>query len=262
MRLVDLEHSEECGKKYFEHVLQTGQLPEFMCPSYAALYALKVGRLDEFATKLAWLGVVDYTPTAELIDDCSTAVARPIAVKAFYAISVGMLNVPITKGYAFLTMDEYIELTRRLLEKSAKQVSTRRRPEPKEEVKPSGGQTYNISSATMPPCVANILSQLERGIEVPHSARFLVVTYFNYTYRHLPVDDRVRLISSLFQNSPDYNPKITEYQVKHIIGQAGGRREYSVPTCQWIKSEGYCVADCGVKSPIQFLRRRKTIIIK
>jgi len=262
MRLVDLEHSEECGKKYFEHVMQTGQLPEFMCPSYAALYAIRVGRLDEFATKLAWLGVVDYRPTAEVTDDCVTAVARPIAVKALYAISVGMLNVPIVKGYALLTMDEYVELTKKLLERSARQISASRRHEQSSEVKPAGGQMYNLSSATMPPCISNILSQLEQGIEVPHTARFLIVTYFNYMYRHLPVDDRVRLISSLFQNSPDYNPKVTEYQVKHILGQAGGRREYSVPKCQWIKSEGYCVADCGVKSPTQFLRRRRIIVIK
>ena len=67
-------------------------------------------------------------------------------------------------------------------------------------------------------------------------------------------------VVSLFQNAPDFNEKITRYQVEHLAGKKGSQTKYSVPACSKLVNENLCYAtiDCkGITNPIQFGRNRK-----
>ena len=64
----------------------------------------------------------------------------------------------------------------------------------------------------------------------------------------------------LFQNAPDYNEKITKYQVEHLAGKKGSQTKYSVPACSKLVNENLCYAtlDCrGITNPIQFGRKNR-----
>lgn len=102
-----------------------------------------------------------------------------------------------------------------------------------------------------PPCMRAIIESIRRGENAPHTARFAITTYL------LRRGWDVEQIVDLFRSSPDFNEKITRYQVQHIAGQVGGRKEYSVPSCETMNSWGLCPTNlgCGVKNPVQYGRR-------
>ncbi len=102
------------------------------------------------------------------------------------------------------------------------------------------------SGGSNPPCMTAIMNALKAGEGVPHTARFAIAAYL--VKRGWDVDQ----IVDLFRTAPDFNEKITRYQVQHIAGQAGGRKEYSVPSCETMATWGLCVARCGVKNPLQY----------
>mgnify|MGYP000284504932 CR=1 FL=1 len=97
-----------------------------------------------------------------------------------------------------------------------------------------------------PPCMEAILEALKNGENLPHTARFAITTYL--LWRGWDVDQ----IVDLFRTAPDFNEKITRYQVQHIAGQTGGRKQYAVPSCRTMSAWGLCPAKCGVKSPARF----------
>jgi len=97
-----------------------------------------------------------------------------------------------------------------------------------------------------PPCMAAILDALRRGENLPHTARFAITTYL------LKKGWDIEQIVDLFRNAPDFNEKITRYQVQHIAGKVGGRKEYAVPSCKTMKEWGLCVANCSIRNPLQY----------
>lgn len=102
-----------------------------------------------------------------------------------------------------------------------------------------------------PPCMKAIMEALKAGDNLPHVARFAIATYL--LKRGWDVEEVV----NIFRNAPDFNEKITRYQVQHIAGQVGGRKEYSVPSCETMNTWGLCPTNlgCGIKNPIQYGRR-------
>ena len=69
---------------------------------------------------------------------------------------------------------------------------------------------------------------------------------------------------AIFSRSAKYDEEKTLYQLSFITGERGGT-QYTCPTCQNIKSQGLCKADCPVKHPLQYYRnhaRRKPAVIK
>jgi DNA primase large subunit len=70
-----------------------------------------------------------------------------------------------------------------------------------------------------------------------------------------PIDE----IVSLFESAPDFNQKITRYQVEHLAGLKGSRTKYSVPSCEKLLIENLCFATeqcAGIINPMQFGRRQ------
>ncbi len=68
---------------------------------------------------------------------------------------------------------------------------------------------------------------------MPHSGRFLLATFL------LNKGQTVEQIAPLFKNAPDYNPKVTIYQLNQLSGTSG-TTEYKCPSCEKVKSKDLC----------------------
>ena len=111
-----------------------------------------------------------------------------------------------------------------------------------------------IFSGEYPPCVKHAIEVMDKGENLPHSGRFLLATYL------LARGQTVDQIAPLFKNAPDYNERITRYQLEHISGESGKGTKYQCPSCDKLKSESLCfaTAECnGIINPVQFGKRRK-----
>ena len=105
-----------------------------------------------------------------------------------------------------------------------------------------------------PPCIKHALEVMNKGDNLPHSARVMLATYMLAIGK--PVDE----IVLMFGNAPDFNEKITRYQVEHLAGMKGSHTKYSVPSCNKLRSENLCFAtvECDTLiNPIQFGRKKK-----
>jgi len=86
-----------------------------------------------------------------------------------------------------------------------------------------------------PPCIKYLLNNIDKGLS--HSERFTLVTFLN------AMGYKKEEIIQLFNLTPDFNEKMTRYQVEHILGLRGGKTRYSIPSCRKIVSYGFCKAD-------------------
>ena len=163
------------------------------------------------------------------------SIARIISQKAkhkIYEIIKGIAEVP----------EFILEYSAKLLDSGVLKIQP---DEIRDEIKK---RVENIES--YPPCIRYLLSNIEAGL--PHSGRFTLVTFLHKI--GYSIDD----IVNLFRKTPDFNEKMTRYQVEHIVGLRGGRTEYMVPSCKKIKSYGFCFPDelCkGITHPMQYLKR-------
>ncbi len=110
-----------------------------------------------------------------------------------------------------------------------------------------------VVSSDYPPCVKHAIEVLEKGENLPHSGRFLLATYL------LARGQTTDQIAPLFKNAPDYNERITRYQLEHISGSSGKGTKYQCPSCDKLRSENLCFAipDCdGIINPNQFGKKR------
>jgi DNA primase large subunit len=105
-----------------------------------------------------------------------------------------------------------------------------------------------------PPCIKHAMEVMSKGENLPHSARVMLATYM------IAIGKSIEEIIEMFRNAPDFNERITRYQVEHLAGMKGNRTKYSVPSCEKLRTENLCYAtkDCeGIFNPIQFGRRKK-----
>ena len=101
-----------------------------------------------------------------------------------------------------------------------------------------------------PPCMKKIVEDLRDGLNVPHTARFALTAYM------LTIGFSVEEVLSLFRSAPDFDEEKARYQIEHIAGQRGARKEYEVPSCSTMKTYQNCVAECKVSHPLEYYRRR------
>ncbi len=102
-----------------------------------------------------------------------------------------------------------------------------------------------------PPCVQHALELLQKGQNIPHYGRFLMTTYL------LNIGESVDEVVALFTKTPDFNERITRYQVEHIAGLRGGGTKYKPPSCRTLQTHTFCFkteACDDIKNPIQFRR--------
>lgn len=174
-----------------------------------------------------------------------------------------LVNRPVTGGMVYLDADQTVRLVRNeLVQLILERMESMNIPVLPNSIKDAAEQMRQslshqfeyrpAASGKTPPCVKHALDSLTRGENLSHAARVMLATYL------LATDKSVDEIISVFQNAPDYNEKITRYQIEHLAGSKGSRTKYSVPSCQKLQSQNLCyaTAECnGIFNPVQFGRR-------
>lgn len=105
----------------------------------------------------------------------------------------------------------------------------------------------------MPPCMMDLLTKTQQGVNVPHMGRFALTAFLSHV--GLDADD----ILNLFRASSDFKESIASYQVRHILGDISGTR-YTPPSCSTMQTFGICLKDksCeGVGSPRYYYFRKQ-----
>jgi DNA primase large subunit len=174
-----------------------------------------------------------------------------------------LINRRVEQGMVFLTSHETVRLIRKELDRyiNSRIISTNTPSmvsgfQPYVEKLTSFAKKFNVPtivSTEYPPCIKHAIEVLEKGENLPHSGRFMLGTYL------LGVEQTITQIAPLFKNAPDYNEKITMYQLNHLKGSSGSGTEYKCPSCERIKSKDLCFAtsDCdGIINPLQFKKKR------
>jgi len=114
--------------------------------------------------------------------------------------------------------------------------------------------SYIVISGEHPPCIKHAIEVLEKGENLPHSGRFMLATFL------LSKGQTVQQIAPLFKNAPDYNERITLYQLNHLTGTSGSGTQYSCPSCEKLKTQSLCFAtsECdNIINPLQFGKKRQ-----
>lgn len=176
-----------------------------------------------------------------------------------------LINRLVHGGYVYLDADETVRLVRNelsaLISERVNSMNASIIPEKikvkAEDLRAKYAPRYEYRATTVtdyPPCVKHALEVMGRGENLPHSARVMLATYMLAIGK--PVDE----IVTMYENAPDFNEKITRYQVEHLAGMKGSRTKYSVPSCDKLRNENLCfaTAECdGIINPIQFGRKKK-----
>lgn len=92
-----------------------------------------------------------------------------------------------------------------------------------------------------PPCIERLLDSLKKHSNLNHQSRWGLAVYLNN--RGLSVEK----ITELYSNLPDFDEKITGYQVEHIK-----KKGYTMPSCATMLTYGLCCADCKIGNPLNW----------
>ncbi len=218
---------------------------------------------------------VDARPAHEVVSGIVVAAYNtPIAVRWTSYLRYApqdpywaMINRPVVKGWVIVPIDDFERLLEEAYEERIFQIVRDNElavgrvaasvdlSQLEDAIKRYAQRPLQMPQQTVkggdPPCMKAMLDALKNGENLPHTARFAITTYL--LWRGWEVDQ----IVDLFRTAPDFNEKITRYQVQHIAGQTGGRKQYAVPSCETMNSWGLCPTSlgCGVKNPVQYHRR-------
>ena len=181
----------------------------------------------------------------------------------FHEIEWKLVNRRVENGMVFLTPHETVRLIRKELDgyigsriRAANTPSLHKGFEDKVNKLAGLAKKFTVSttiSTEYPPCIKHAIDVLENGENLSHSGRFMLAAFL--LGRGQPIDK----IALLFKNAPDYNEKVTRYQINQIAGDTGSNTKYSCPSCEKIKSNDLCFAipECdNIINPIQFGRKR------
>lgn len=108
----------------------------------------------------------------------------------------------------------------------------------------SPGEFGELSPDSFPPCIKSILKAIERGENISHNARFSLVTFL------YQIGMNREGIYKIFQNVPDFDTRMTDYQIRHITGESG-KTVYSVPKCSTMEMYNLCMKNI-TKDPLCF----------
>jgi len=155
-------------------------------------------------------------------------------IKLFDELSVKLTEVSV--------LDELRDEIAELIRKEYKRV----RAEELGEERLSGGE---VREEFFPPCIKELVKSLKASEHLTHVQRFALTTFL------LNVGATVDYVLELMRSAPDFNERIARYQIEHIAGLKGGGKKYKTYSCVKMKELGMCVAECGVKTPVQYYVR-------
>lgn len=90
-----------------------------------------------------------------------------------------------------------------------------------------------VDSNLFPPCVKEFISEMQEGVNLPHMARFTLVSFLH------KIGMKNEGIIGLFKTAPDFRETLTTYQVNHVTGEISST-EYSPPKCAVLQSNHLC----------------------
>ena len=111
----------------------------------------------------------------------------------------------------------------------------------------------NVKPEHFPPCIARIYSDMLQGKNLNHAERFNIATFM--VAAGMPAEQ----IIELYRNTPNFDRKVTTYQVMSLSGKQGSTK-YSAASCSKMAEYGLRQPDCPcntgrVKHPMQHYRR-------
>ncbi len=110
-----------------------------------------------------------------------------------------------------------------------------------------------ITVTRLPPCMRQILGMSQAGENLPHHARFALVTFLNQ------IGMSSEEIFKVFSTAPDFKADIVRYQVDHITGGSSAI-DYYTPNCDTMKTGGVCFDPDGLcekewlTNPVKYFR--------
>jgi len=179
-----------------------------------------------------------------------------------------LTNRDLFQGYLTITEEEL----KRIMEEAAREKVLKGLPLPVDEKICSALEEYlkplkeqleiirardkvdlgKVEEGAFPPCIKKMLSEVAKGTNLAHSARFALVSFL------LQINMTVEEIVSLFNTSPDFDEERTRYQVEHIAGASGTR--YKPPACATMATYGNCPGEdelCRrIRHPLSYYERR------
>jgi DNA primase large subunit len=177
-----------------------------------------------------------------------------------------LVNRKLEKGYVELTRRDFLRVVEELLRsRLSEKVAVTQALTASTDITQHLAELIPVSEARfaeidlgefdaecLPPCMKKILSDLQAGLNVPHSARFAITSFL------LNIGLNVDEVIALFSSAPDFDVEKTKYQVEHIAGSRG--TEYTAPACDTMLSYHNCYRNetCrGINHPISYYRRCK-----
>lgn len=114
-----------------------------------------------------------------------------------------------------------------------------------------------VDANIFPPCIKEFVSQMQDGVNLPHMARFTLVSFLH------KIGMNNDGIIGLFKTAPDFRESLTTYQVNHVTGEISST-EYSPPKCSALESNHLCYKGddplCNqdwMKHPLQYYTVKK-----
>ncbi|MGA1822232.1 MAG: hypothetical protein ACMUIG_06875 [Thermoplasmatota archaeon] len=161
-----------------------------------------------------------------------------------------LTNQRMVKGYIELNRSKYIRLLQELIRKRVEEGLYDRASIPKgsplearvaaiKAKVANRKKTYSpselgkMSITRLPPCMRQILGMSQAGENMPHHARFALVTFLSN------IGMKYEEIFNVFRGAPDFKESVVRYQIEHITGVTSAT-EYSVPGCDTMKTGGIC----------------------
>ncbi|MDY6931861.1 MAG: DNA primase regulatory subunit PriL [Halobacteriota archaeon] len=109
-----------------------------------------------------------------------------------------------------------------------------------------------VRSECFPPCISYLIANMQKGINLPHTARFALTSFL------VSIGMTVDEIVKLYANSPDFLEDKTRYQVNHIYGSDGDK--YTPPACSTMQTYGNCFGKDNlcqkVSHPLSYYRAK------
>ena len=188
-----------------------------------------------------------------------------------------LVNRVLTEGYVLLPREDFArlleeEVQSRVLEKTADTTvalpdELEKRVEPLQSMLKARSQYLArdempraVMASAMPPCMRNLLSLLQTSKHISHMGRFAMAAFL------LNIGTSEEDLLKMFKAFSDFDERIARYQVEHIAGKRGSRRQYTAPNCATMRTHGICVNPdelCAtITHPLTYYRRKGRLLMK
>lgn len=116
------------------------------------------------------------------------------------------------------------------------------------------GIPRKVEKEAFPPCIAALYEAASKGRHLSHIGRFTLTAFL------VNIGLSPEKVVEIFKGFPDFNERLTRYQVEHIAGERGSRTRYLPPSCKTLETHGICMKrgeECrGIAHPLGFYKRK------